>query len=181
MGAMQADRRRIVEKLVREVARCEALAADHPAREARRIGLAPPVQALRDVAVHAIAMRPRFEAMANGYDLIPIRRGRLSTLKRLVIEHVVDPERSFRIALLDLRHGVAVVQILSELARDEQLFGLRRWTSDWLLARRTLLARVEAQLAWYALERSEIIVQPTREDRESPSTTPTSPGFLDWL
>jgi hypothetical protein len=180
---MQSDRRRLLEKLIREVSRCEALAADHPVREGRRVGAAaPPVLALREVADHAIAMRARFEAMAAGHELIPIRRGRLSTLKRLVIEHVVDPERSFRIALLDLRHGVEVVQILSELSRDEEMFGLRRWTKDWLLARRTLVARVEAQLAWYALQRSEIILPPEpSEDGESPMTSPTSPGFLDWL
>jgi len=180
---MQSDRRRLLEKLIREVSRCEALAADHPAREGRRVGDgAPPVVALREIAEHAIAMRPRFEAMAAGHDLIPIRRGRLSTLKRLVIEHVVDPERSFRIALLDLRHGLEVVRILSELSRDEELFGLRRWTGDWLLARRTLVARVEAQLAWYALARSEVIMpSEPREDGESPTTSPTSPCFLDWL
>jgi hypothetical protein len=175
---MPSDRRRLLEKLVREVGRCEALATDHPARESRRVGDAPPVQALREVADHARAMRARFEAMAVGHDVIPIRR-RMSTLKRFVIEHVVDAERSFRIALLDLRHGVEVVQILSELAREEGLFGLRRWTADWLVARRTLVARVEAQLAWYAIQRSEIIVP--REDGESPTTSPTSPGFLDWL
>jgi hypothetical protein len=168
--------------LIREVGRCEALAADHPAREGRRVGDAPPVHALRDVAEHAIAMRLRFEAMAAGHDLVPMRRGRLSTLRRFVIEHVVDPERSFRIALLDLRHGVEVVQILSELSRDEGLFGLRRWTADWLFARRTLVARVEAQLAWYAIQRSEILAATEpREDGETPTTSPTSPGFLDWL
>jgi len=185
---MSSDRRRLLEKLIREVTRCEALASDHPTREARRIGDTPPVLALREVAAHARVMRPRFEAMVSGHDLIPIRRGRVSSLKRLVIEHVVDPERSFRIALLDLRHGVEVVQIMYEVVREAEMFGLRRWAIDWLVARRTLIARVEAQLAWYAIQRSDTvlaptppIVEPPREDADTPDAGPASPGFLDWL
>src|SRR5262249_25378166 len=182
---MHSDRRRLVEKLIREVTRCETLAVDHPSREARRVGEVPPVLALRDVATHARAMRPRFEAMVVGHDLIPHRRDRVSALKRLVIEHVLDPERSFRIALLDVRHGVEVVQILYEMSHAEDLFGLRRWSFDWLHARRTLVARVEAQLAWYAIQRSENILpaQPPNAEpsREDPAVGPASPGWLDWL
>ena len=53
-------------------------------------------------------------------------------------------------ALLDLRHGIDVVRVLREVARLDELFGLIRWCDDWLPARRALVARVEAQLAWFA-------------------------------
>jgi hypothetical protein len=141
--------RSLLDKLVREIARAETQAIEHAPREARRIGNAPPVIALRAVAEHAATMRPRFLAMAGGHE-VPIKRAGIgvsfATLRQVVTS---DPERAFRTALLDLRHGVELVKLLRETARTEMLFGMIRWCDDWLGARRTLLARVEAQLAWY--------------------------------
>jgi hypothetical protein len=74
-----------------------------------------------------------------------------------------DPERAYRGALLDLRHGVDVVRVLRDVARLEELFALIRWCDDWLAARRTLVARVEAQLAWFAEQPS---LPPTPEPGE---------------
>src|SRR5206468_2773350 len=127
-----------------------AQAIDHPAREGHRIGESPPVGALRDVALHALGMRPRFALVLDGHELVAARGGisaTLSTLRNLVADRVHDPERAFRAALLDLRHGLDVVRVLREVARLEGLFALIRWCDDWLAARRTLVARVEAQLA----------------------------------
>ena len=97
-------------------------------------------------------MRPRFEHVVQAHDLT-VRTGlgaTLSTLRHLVVDRVIDDERSFRTALLDLRHGVDVIKLLREVARRELLFGVIRWCDDWLRARRPLVACVEAQLAWYA-------------------------------
>lgn len=147
------ESRRLLEKLIREIGRSELQAIDHPAREAKRIGERPPVLALRDVALHAAVMRARFDALLLAHD-IPVHRNgigaTLATLRHLVVDRVVDDERSFRTALLDLRHGIDVVKLLREVARREVLFGVIRWCDDWLGARRTLVARVEAQLAWFA-------------------------------
>jgi hypothetical protein len=149
--------RRLLDKLVRELARSETQAIEHGPREARRIGDVPPVAALRAVADHARAMRPRFIAMVGAHDL-EIRRHALATTLAGLRHFVVgDPERAFRSALLDLRHGIDVVRLTRETARHDMLFGLIRWCDDWLGARRTLVARVEAQLAWYA-ER-ELVVE----------------------
>jgi hypothetical protein len=173
------DPRRLVDKLIRAMSRCEIQATEHAPRESRRIGHAPPVLALRDVARHAHAMRPRFLAMIAGHDLVPTRSGfgsTLATLRHLVVDHVIDAERSFRTALLDLRHAIDVGAMLRELSYREQLFGLVRWSDDWLEVRRVLVARVEAQLAWYV----EQPPAPARsEDVSEPSDEP--PGFLDWL
>jgi hypothetical protein len=147
------DRRRLLEKLLRELMRSEAQAIEHPPREARRIGESPPVIALRDVAVHALAMRPRLKLVLDGHELSSGRGGisaTLSTLRQIVSDRIHDGERAYRSALLDLRHGVDVVRILREVARLEDLFALIRWCDDWLPARRTLVARVEAQLGWFA-------------------------------
>jgi len=150
---MQSDRRRLLDKLLRELVRSEAQAIEHAPREARRIGDTPPVAALRDVAAHAIEMRPRFDQLLDGHGLVNAKSGvaaTLSTLRHLVTDRMQDPERAYRGVLLDLRHAVDVVRVLRDVARLEELFALIRWCDDWLAARRTLVARVEAQLAWFA-------------------------------
>lgn len=152
-----SERHRLLDKLLRELHRSEAQAIEHPAREARRIGETAPVSVLRDVACHAHAMRPRLQLALEGYDLVSSRGGitaTLSTLRQLVTDRIHDAERAYRAALLDLRHGVDVVRVLREVAHIEELFSLIRWCDDWLVARRTLLTRVEAQLGWFAQQPS---------------------------
>lgn len=164
--------RRLLDKLVREIARAELQAMEHAPREARRLGDAPPVLALRTVAEHAAAMRPRFLEMIAAHGLPPGRFGigaSLATLRHIVVERVMDPERAFRTALVDLRHGVDIVRLLRETARRRVLFGVIRWCDDWLATRRTLVARAEAQLAWYAEQAGALLVRmPPVEPAESP-------------
>ncbi len=181
------ENRRLLQKLIRETTRSEAQALEHPAREAKRIGPMPPIDALQDVADHATAMQQRFATILEGHELgEQVPRGgisaTLSSLRHLVVDRVVDPERAYRTALLDLRHGVEVVKLLREITRREMLFGLIRWCDDWLCARRTLVARVEAQLAWY-VEREAIIeelvsVDDLADDFE-PSPIPTETDQRD--
>jgi hypothetical protein len=163
---MQSDRRRLLDKLLRELVRSEAQAIEAAPRESRRIGDAPPVVALRDVAVHAVDMRPRFHQLLDGHNLTSAKQGiaaTLASLRQLVTDRMQDPERAYRGALLDLRHGLDVVRVLRDVARLEELFALIRWCDDWLAARRTLVARVEAQLAWFAEQPS---LPPTPEPGE---------------
>jgi hypothetical protein len=163
---MQSDRRRLLDKLLRELVRSEAHAVEHAPREARRIGESPPVAALREVAVHAVDMRPRFHQLLDGHNLTSANHGiaaTLASLRQLVTDRMQDPERAYRGALLDLRHGLDVVRVLRDVARLEELFALIRWCDDWLAARRTLVARVEAQLAWFAEQPS---LPPTPEPGE---------------
>lgn len=155
MHAPQSERRRLLEKLLRELVRSEDQVVEHAPREAKRIGETPPVDALRDVAGHAYAMRPRFQQVLDGHGLVLARGGlsaTLSTLRHLVTHRMHDAERAYRTALLDLRHGLDVVRVLREVARLEELFALIRWCDDWLPARRTLVTRVEAQLSWFTTQ-----------------------------
>jgi hypothetical protein len=146
------ERRRLLEKVAREIARHEAQAIEHPHREVRRIGEAPPVLALRDVADHAERMRARFEHVVVGHSIAVPRNGAtLSTLRHVVVDRVIDPERSYRTALLDLQHGVDVVKLMRDLARMDLVFGVIRWCDDWLTVRRRLITSVEAQLDWFAI------------------------------
>jgi len=153
--------RRLLAKLVREITRAETQAIEHAPREAKRLGEVPPVLALRDVANHSTSMRPRLLGMLEAYDLRIGRRGlgaTLATLRHLVVDHAVDPERSFRTALLDLRHGLDVAQLLRDTARRELMFGVIRWCDDWLGTRRTLVAHAAAQLAWF-VEQASLAVE----------------------
>lgn len=144
--------RRLLDKLIHEIGRSERQAIEHASREQKRVGDVPPVEALRDVAVHASKMRARFLILLTGHD-VSSRRGlgaTLATLRDLIFDRSIDPERAFRTALLDLRHGLEVAKLLREVARRQELFGVIRWCDDWLGARRTLVARAEAQLSWFA-------------------------------
>jgi len=165
MQGPQSERKRLLEKLLRELVRSEEQATEHAPREAKRIGEGPPVDALRDVGVHALAMRPRFAQVLDGHNLSAGRGGITATLsttlRHLVTDRLHDAERAYRAALLDLRHGLDVVRVMREVARLEELFALIRWCDDWLLARRTLVARVEAQLSWFA---DQVLLAPLPSD-----------------
>jgi len=98
-------------------------------------------------------MRGRFEYVVLEHDIAPphTTRATLSTLRHIVVDRVLDPERSYRTALLDLKHGIDVVKLMRDLARMDPALGVIRWCDDWLAVRRRLVAAVEAQLDWYAL------------------------------
>jgi hypothetical protein len=150
---IEPERQRFLGRLVREVARADLVAIEHAARESRRLGEdAPPAIALRAVAAHATEMRPRFGAIVSGYE-IPLGRSglgaALATLRDLVVDRIVQGERAYRIAMLDLRHGLDVVKLLRAAARADQLIGLIRWCDDWLVARRPLVSHAERELAWF--------------------------------
>jgi hypothetical protein len=180
----EPDRRRFLGRLVREVSRAELLAIEHAAREARRIGdNALPVVALRAIAAHAEAMKPRFTAIVSGYDLPMVRGGigaALSALRDLFVDRIVQAERAYRIALLDLRQGLDVVKLLCEAARGDELLGIIRWCDDWLSARRTLVAHAERELAWFSAipAHASVVAQPdpSSSNAETRGGAPTTSG-----
>lgn len=148
-----AGGRRLLATTIRELVRAEAQAVTHAPREAKRIGDAPPVVVLREIAAHALTMRARFERMLVGHSILPGRSGLGATLSsvRYVVDANVDPERSFRTIIVDLRHGLEVGEMLRGHARAAELFGVIRWCDDWLATRRSLVLRTEAQLPWFAI------------------------------
>lgn len=150
----EPERRRFLGRIVREVSRAELVAIEHAARETRRLGEdAAPAAALREIAAHATAMQPRFATIVAGYD-VPCARGglgaALASLRDLVVDRIVQGERAYRIAVLDLRHGLDIVKLLREATRNDQLLGVIRWCDDWLGVRRSLVSRAERELAWFA-------------------------------
>lgn len=178
---MMPERRRLLDRLIREIYRGELHATEHAARTEKTIGFVPPVYALRDIARHASAMRERFDTIVRAYELQTTRGGigaTLSSLRGLVTDRITDPERVYRTCLLDLRHGIDVVKLAREVARTEELFGIIRWCDDWLGARRTLVARVEAQLVWFVEAAGvEIGIPPAPTEIEVPVVEPEPCGM----
>jgi len=177
---MMPERRRLLDRLIREICRGEVQAIDHAPRIEKMIGFVAPVFALRDIARHAQAMHERFDGIVRAYELPTSRGGfgaTLSTLRGLVTDRIVDPERAYRTCLLDLRHGIDVVKLAREVARTEEMFGVIRWCDDWLGARRTLVARVEAQLEWFVEAAGvEIGIPPAPSEIEAAPIAPEASG-----
>jgi hypothetical protein len=144
-------------KLLRELFQAERETAVHPAREARRLGASPPGIALRALAKHgAVALNQLSRISAHG-------RGMRSTLGRLVgesvslarylvVDRVIDAERSYRATLLGLKHGLDLIRLLHEVAERDGDVALALWCEDTLIARESLVEDAERALAWYAAE-----------------------------
>ena len=184
-GNSTSDRRRLLEKLLRECLRSEIDALEAGPREAKRIGESPPVEALREIARHAEAMQPRLRHALEAHEL-EIHRGGISStltsLRHFVADRFQDPERAYRGALLELRHGVEVVRVLRELSRLEELFGVIRWCDDWLSVRRTLVSRVEAQLCWFVEDHVKAAIDSSAAPNDPDDHDPLrSPASRDWL
>jgi hypothetical protein len=148
------ERRRFLRQIVREISRAELTAIEHAAKESRRLGEdAPPAAALRAVAAHAEAMQLRFAPIVAGYDVESARGSlgaTLATLRDRIVDRIVQGERAYRIAMLDLRHGLEIVRLLRDAARRDQLLGMIRWCDDWLGLRRTLVSHAERELVWFS-------------------------------
>lgn len=173
MPHYDVEGRRLLDKLLRETARAELQAIEHAARESKRLGPVPPVMALAATADHATEMQARLVMMleAHAIDLQFQRSGigsTLSSLRHLVVDRMIHAERAYRTILLDLRHGIELVKLLRESTRQRLVFGLIRWCDDWLGARRTLVARVEAQLAWFAQQEQLADLPASARDLEEP-------------
>ncbi len=174
----EPERRHFLGRVIREVSRAELMVPEHALREERRIGReAPPASALRAVAAHASEMRPRFASLVAGYGLPPPRGGlgaALATLRDRVVDRIVQDERAYRIAVLDLRNGLDLVKMLREATRGDQLLGLIRWCDDWLGARRPLISQAERALAWFSASPALTDVGPPEGPRPQDPVAPTT-------
>ena len=151
--SLPSDHHRLVEKLARELIRGEARAIDYADREERRIGATPPVVALREVGRHASDMAARLDRAldAHGFEgSTAIRGPAWVSMQWLARDRMLGAERAFRAALIDLRQCIELVRVLRDAARLDELFAVIRWCDDWLAVRRMLVARVEANQAWFA-------------------------------
>ena len=149
------DLEKLRRKLCRELSQSEHDAKVHPTREARRLGNTPPAGALRAIAAHAEELRPRLEALLSRDQRVGLRLGRtvgslFSMIRHLILDRIIDAERSYRGTLLGLRHGIDVARLLREVAAREGDAALVRFCDELLVARLCLIEDAEQVLAWFA-------------------------------
>jgi hypothetical protein len=177
---MESDRRRLLEKLLRELVRVEDASIAASLREARRLGAVPPVESLRAIGNHATGMRRRFARVCEWHGLQAGRSSLQATfgaVRHLVTDRGHDPERAYRAALLGQRHALDVVAVLREVAMADRLFALIRWCDDWLGERRAHVARAQAQLAWFAGGAPPVAAAPSAEPQLDPAAQPGDGAF----
>ncbi len=59
----------------------------------------------------------------------------ISLARYLVVDHLIDAERSYRATLLGLRHGLDVIRLLREVAERDGDRALALWCEDTLVER----------------------------------------------
>lgn len=147
----------LLERLFHELFQTETSAARHARREARRLGATPPADALLSVARHAQRMLAELPMLARVTGLPNSSTGRrlgrwLSRFRALLLDRLIDSEKSYRGTLLGLRHGLDLVHLLREVADREGLDILVEWCDDWSIARTPLVEAVAVEMAWFADE-----------------------------
>jgi hypothetical protein len=150
------DLERLRDKLCRELAQSEHSADVHTRREAQRLGDIPPAAALRALGEHARAEEQRFDAVARRKqpeaDLKLARAigDAFSTLRNLILDRLIDTERSFRGTLLGFRHGMDTARLLREVATRLGDTKLVEFIDAWMPRRLELLHAAESTLSWFA-------------------------------
>jgi hypothetical protein len=157
MSDLHADRRKLLDKLCRELIQSERDAELHPAREARRLGDVPPARAFRAIAEHAHTLRPELQRIARarrvpGKGVARTVAEFFSGSRHLVADRAMRTERSYRMTLLGLRHGLELVKLIYKVAAREHIADLTSWCERNLIEREPLLERAVAAMAWFADE-----------------------------
>lgn len=145
----------LLQTLFHELFQTEQSASLHPEREARRLGTAPPADALRQVAEHARRVLVELPELASRRRLPVSRIGQLvgllfSNARSWFADHLIQPERSYRGTLLGMRHGLDLVTLIRDSALVDGDAELAEWCARWLLEREPLVEAVAAQLQWFA-------------------------------
>jgi len=141
-------------KLCRELAQSEHDAKTHCAREARRYGAYPPGKVLRAVSEHARELEPRLTTVWRDQG-VGVSAGRavgeaFSSIRHLIVDRVLDAERSYRATLLGLRHGLDAARLLRSVLAEQRDVAAIAICDTLIEGRARLLTRLEDQLRWFA-------------------------------
>ncbi len=144
---------RLRHKLCRELAQSEHDARLHTRREARRLGDIPPADALLAIARHSDLMNELLEGVCPPKG---IKLGRavgefFSAARHFVFDRFIDAERSFRITLLGLEHGVDVARLLRVVAAEQDDLRLATLCDELVRDRSALIDQARYTLAWFAV------------------------------
>jgi hypothetical protein len=150
----------LLRSLFRELFQTETSALKHCRREAERLGEAAPAAALREISGQAGNFLAELPRIARAHDLPASAGGAavgafFSEARDKVFDRLIRSERSYRGTLLGLRHGIDLVQLLAQAARERGYAELSAFCERWLGARLPLVADVERQLVWFAQQPDE--------------------------
>jgi hypothetical protein len=151
--------------LMQELFQSEQSAQLHCVREASRLGESAPARALRACAQHADGFRTELLAVARKLHLPEGRLGRivgrmLSMARNLVVDRIVEEERSYRGTLAGLRHGVDVARMLQHVADASGQVDLAGLLTRWLAEREPLVDEVARAMTWFALHPQVAVEHP---------------------
>lgn len=152
---MKNPAQKLLIKLARELYQTESAAVSHARREAARNADSPPATAMLDVANHADRVLKTLPELFEGRGvgsmsfLGTVGTVVLSTIRRLGVDYVMGQERSYRMTLLGMRHGIDLVYELEQLAMEMKDEQLTEWCRVWLERRVPLVTSVERQLQWF--------------------------------
>ena len=155
----------LFEKLGRELFQAETSAVVHASREAGRLLGTPLADVLLRIATHAreslVVLPPSF--LSRDHQRLGQLSGRLfSTIRQVVVDRLVDRERSYRGTLLGFHHGVDLVRLMLPLAGTRGEFEFEAWCVRWLEVREDLVELATAQLDWFATHPREAVQPGTR-------------------
>lgn len=127
----------------------------HATREARRLGDSPPARALRALAAHAAAVRPRFDGLVTERQPLGVLAGRavgqlFSVLRHFLFDRLIDLERSYRGTLLGFHHGLSVGRLLRDVAERLDEREMIAFLEQWLRERDALVDAAERELHYFA-------------------------------
>jgi hypothetical protein len=153
--------------LVHELFQTERSAKLHPVIEAERLGDVPPARVLRAVAAHAELALAELPPLVKRHQLPDSKIGRLvgstfSALRDKVFDLMLSEEKSYRGTLLGMRHGVDLVELIENVAREDGDQVFAEWCGRWLERRRALVEEAARELSWFARnpERARASVRP---------------------
>jgi hypothetical protein len=146
--------RKLMISLFRELFQTEQSAEVHPRREARRLGNNAPAEALEAVSNHATQVLRKLPEVARSQQLPVSRAGMglgqlFSRVREEITDRLIDAERSYRMTLLGLRHGVDLVKMIRHVADAAGRVEIAGFCTHWLEEREPLVERVEQQMTWF--------------------------------
>lgn len=146
----------LVDALFLEAFQTEESARAHPAREAKRLGAVPPAAAMLAISRHAESSLKRLRELAAARGKKTAAKagmgiGQLfSIVRTFAADHLLSNERSYRLTVVGVHHGLGVFLMLRDAALangDEELAEYCAWL---LRERRPLCGVAEAALVWFA-------------------------------
>jgi hypothetical protein len=145
---------KLLHNLIRELYQTEISAVKHCQREAIRLGQSAPAEALIAVSQHARAATPALIDLCRREQLPMSAAGGMvgalfSQLRDQVADRLVQSERSYRLTLLGIRHGIDLMRVVAATADAANRLELEQFCQGWLNTRIVLTERVEEELSWF--------------------------------